>query len=139
MEYRRFGQVFVIRLGVGDEVVARLGEVCAKENVRLASVSGIGATDRVRIGLFDPTKRTYDETVLTGPMEIVSLLGNVTEKDGAPFPHLHVAVADERFAVHGGHVFECRISVACEIVLTSIDGRVGRRIDPELGVNVLDF
>lgn len=139
MEYRRFGQVCVIRLGVGDEVVACLRDVCAKERIMLASVSGIGATDRVRIGLFDPSKRKYDETVLTGPMEILSLLGNVTEKDGVPFPHLHVAIADERFAVFGGHVFECRISVACEIVLSPIEGHVGRRIDPELGVNVLDF
>ena len=59
MEYRRFGQKMVIRLDPGEEILSTLREAAVKENVRLASVSAIGATDNFTVGVYDVQKQIY--------------------------------------------------------------------------------
>lgn len=138
MKYRRIENHYVVKLDIGDEVVGSLTRLCAAEGILAGTVSGIGATDRVKIGLFDLAKKRYDSVILTGPMEITSLLGNVTTKDGQPYLHLHIQVGNDKMEVSGGHLFECFISVAGEIFITKLDGVIERRLDPLLGVNLID-
>jgi len=139
MKYQRIEHHYVVKLDIGDEVVGSLTRLCAAEDIRAGIVSGIGATDRVKIGLYDLSQKRYDTAVLTGPMEITSLLGNVTTKDGKPYLHLHINVGNEKMEVSGGHLYECFISVAGEIFITKLDGVIERRLDPALGVNLIDL
>ncbi len=139
MEYKRFSDVCVIRLDRGDEAVACLMEVVRREGVTLGAVSGIGAADLAVVGLYDVGAKEYHKTELSGPMEITSLVGNVTTKDGAPYLHLHINLCDASMNVRGGHLNECRISATGEIVLTVLDGRVERRQDPDTGLNLFRF
>ena len=37
-------------------------------------------------------------------MEIVAGLGNISIKDGKPFAHIHLTVADEQGWCYGGHL-----------------------------------
>ena len=53
MEYRRFGNTIALRLDPGDEIVASVLAAAQKENVTLASVTGIGGTDDAEVGVFD--------------------------------------------------------------------------------------
>ena len=80
------------------------------------------------IGLYDVSSRVYHKTTLEGPMEITSLVGNISSKDGAPYLHLHINVCDEQMRVLGGHLNECRISATAEIAVRVIAGEVGRRM-----------
>ena len=82
MEYRRFGSDCVIRIQKGEEILAALRQVCTQENIVLASVNGIGAVNDVTLGVFNSKKFVYESTRYTGDMEIVSCMGNVTQKDG---------------------------------------------------------
>ena len=85
MEYRKFQDTYVIRMDRGEEVVAALTEFCAQEGVRLASVSALGAADHVTIGLYDVGARQYHRHTFDEPMEITSLLGSVSTKDGETY------------------------------------------------------
>ena len=139
MEYKRFDDTYVIRMDRGEEVMTCLEDICEKEGIRLASVEAIGAVDRAVVGLYDVGEKVYHRKEFNEPMEIASLLGTVTEKDGKPYLHLHATLCDADMQTHGGHVNELRISATCEMVLRLIPGAVGRRLDDVTGLNVFQF
>lgn len=139
MEYKRFTDKIFLRADRGEELVSAIVSVCEKENVRLASVSGIGAAGLIRAGYFDVTEKRYHVSEYRGDLEILSLLGNITEKDGEVYAHLHVCFAKEDGAACGGHLSEAVVSGTGEIVLSLADGRTGRRFDEKVGLNVFSF
>ena len=139
MEFRRFDDTCVIRMDRGEEILSTLAALCEKENIRLASVEAIGAVDRAVVGLYDVGEKVYHKKEFNEPMEIASLLGTVTEKDGKPYLHLHATLCDAEMRTHGGHVNELRISATCEMVLRLLPGEVGRRPDEVTGLNLFRF
>ena len=139
MEFHRFNDTYVVRMDRGEEVMSTLAGLCEKEGIRLASVEAIGAVDRAVVGLYDVGEKVYHRKEFNEPMEIASLLGTVTEKDGKPYLHLHATLCDADMQTHGGHVNELRISATCEMVLRLIPGAVGRRLDDVTGLNVFQF
>ena len=46
MQYRVFGDTYVVRLQRGEEVLACLRELCEKESISLGTVSAIGAVNQ---------------------------------------------------------------------------------------------
>ena len=139
MEYRKFGDTYVVRMDRGEEILATLTAMCEKEQIRLASVEALGAVDRAVVCVYDVPTRTFFRKEFNEPMEISSLCGTVTNKDGAAYLHLHVTVCDAQLNAHGGHANELRVSATCEMVVRVIDGAVGRRADDRVGLNVLEF
>lgn len=139
MEYKKFENNYIVRIDKGEEVLQKLREFCEKENVKLGGITGLGATDKVVIGLFDTTEKFYHKTTLTGPMEITSLVGNISTSNGKNYLHCHINVCDKNMHVFGGHLNECYISATCEIVVTKIDGVVERELSKEIGLNLFKF
>ncbi len=90
-------------------------------------------------GLFDTVNRVYKKRTFTGPMEITSLVGNISEKDGEPYLHFHINVCDEENRIWGGHLNECLISATGEITVTEIEGSVEREMSEEIGLNLYRF
>lgn len=139
MEYRLFDDTYVIRLDRGEEILSSLAAFCRKENVSLAAIEALGAADHVVVGLYNVGQQQYRKHTFDGPMEITSLLGTITEKEGEPYFHLHINLCREDMSVIGGHLNECRISATCEMVVRKLDGAVGRRLDSEVGLNLFAF
>ena len=103
-------------------------------------VEGIGAADHAVIGLYDVGQRQYHKTELNGPMEITSLLGNITQKDGAVYLHLHINLCNKEMQILGGHLNECRIGATGEIIVRTLPGNVDRLLDEKVtGLNLFRF
>lgn len=139
MEYRKFGNQYVIRLDRGEEIVGKLKEVAEKEEIRLAYLTGIGAVGSVTAGVFDTKEKTFKGHTWNGDLEVVSIGGNINTMNGDIYTHFHISVADEQGNVFGGHLNEAIISGTGELVLTEIDGSVDRRFDEEIGLNLFEF
>lgn len=139
MEYRNFGDHYVIRLEKGEEIVAQIKELCEKEGIKLASLTGIGAVNKVTAGLFKTKEKKYVSKTYEEDMEIVSLGGNVSRMNGETYLHLHISVANEAGMVRGGHLSEALISATGELVLTRIEGTVEREFSEEIGLNLFQF
>lgn len=137
MNYGTFGGAIVLRLDPGEEILASLKQLCEREGVTLATVQGIGAVNRAVLGLFDPATKQYSANAIETNLEIVSLAGNVTAMGGAVYLHLHMAVADARARVFGGHLSEAVVSATAEIVVTRMEGAVERRFSEEVGLNLI--
>ena len=139
MEYRKYGKRYVIRIDRGEEVITKLQELCEKEDIRLASIEGLGAADHVVVGLYNVEKKEYKKRVFDEEMEITSIIGNITMQGKKVYQHIHMTVCNADLQAFGGHLNECRISGTCELFLTVLDGQVGRKYDDVTGLNLFDF
>ena len=139
MDYRRFNDTIVLRIDRGEEIIEKVREVAEQEHIRLAEISALGATDDFTVGVYDVEAKRYDSKTFQGPHEIVSLVGTITEKDGAFYQHLHLSAGNKTCAVVGGHLNRAVVSVTCEMVIRILSGAVDRRPDPETGINLMRF
>ena len=136
MKYKRFGEDIVARLEVGEEVITSLREIAEREGVTFAEVSGIGAADDIAVSVYDVKTKKYFDNEFCEPMEITSLLGTVSEKDGEPYIHIHATAGRADGTVIGGHLKRAVISATCELVLHTVYGRVPRFYDERTGLNL---
>ena len=139
MDYKRFGNTIIARMDKGEEILQQLEVISQKENIRLASVSALGATNDMTVGVFRTGEKKYYANHFTGDMEIVSLTGTVSTMDGNYYAHLHMSAGDADGHVFGGHLNRCVISATCEMVIQVIDGEVDREFNQEVGLNTFRF
>lgn len=67
-------------------------------------------------------------------MEILSLKGNISIKDGEPFLHLHIVLSKEDFTCIGGHLYEAEV-FAFEFEIVEFEGNSFQRgFDEDTGL-----
>ncbi len=109
----------VIRFDVGDCLPGDLARWCGDNGVDAAIVTaGIGMLSDIELGRYDG--REYTRTRVEDSSEILSLQGNVSIKEGEPFVHLHVSLADESFGARGGHLFDGTVSMTIELCMLEL-------------------
>lgn len=92
MEYRVFGETVVLRIDRGEEILETIAAVCEKEQIRLGTVSGLGAVDKVSLGVFNREKFIYEHRSFQGDWEIAACSGNISTMEGKIYLHLHMVV-----------------------------------------------
>ena len=121
----------------GEEIVEALTAYVNDEKIFAATFQAIGAVREAEIGHFDPREKKYHKVVLRGPLEILSLQGNVTRtEDGRSHVHPHVVLSDRDMKAVGGHLFYGVADPTCELVLRPFEGIVERRPAPEYGLKL---
>ena len=140
MEHRKFPQGYALRLDPGEEVVDCLARLVDRENVRLGTVSALGAANDVTIGIFDTVEKKYYSQRYQGQYEISALVGSVTRQAGKPYLHLHITIGSPVTGeVHAGHLSAFTVSATLELFLQVWDGEIGRKFSDTVGLNLLDF
>ena len=139
MDYRRSNENVFVRLDPGEELHESLCEVARMEGIGAAAVtSGIGRVENALVGHLD-AQSTYQQHMLIGPVELLSIQGNIASLKGEPFSHLHVVVSDDEHVVHGGHLFEARVTVTAEIHMRILGGRITDRFMSRCEIMGSDF
>ena len=139
MQYRKFGSKYYVRMDRGEEILSQLKALCEHEHITLAEVKALGAIDDFSVGLFDVAEKKYHVNRFTFPAEIVSLWGTVTTKDGEFYAHVHMSAGDKEGHVFGGHLNNARVSATCEMIIDVSEGRIERKLDDDVGLNLFDF
>ena len=136
MEYKAQGKVVILRLEKGEEIISSLLSLIEKLNIKSGRVSGIGATNKITIGVFNTATNEYTKKTIEEEMEILSLSGNLSRMNGTPYVHVHGAFASLG-NVYGGHLNEAIISATGEIVIDLFDVEVEREFNKEIGLNLI--
>lgn len=139
MEYKRFDSTIIARLDKGEEILGKIKELALHENIKLASVAALGATNDFTVGVFHTGDKKYYPNRFEGDYEIVSLSGTINTMNGGFYTHIHMSAGDGGGRVFGGHLNRAVVSVTCELVITVIDGIVDRAFDEETGINRFKF
>lgn len=140
MEYRRYGNDYVLRIDKGEEILASITELCKKEEILLGSVSGIGALGDVTLGVFNTEKFGYESVRYTGDYEIASCSGNISTMNGNTYLHIHMVVGNTvKGQCHGGHLNQGIVSLTGEFFIHKLEGAVDRKYSEEVGLNLIQF
>ena len=87
------GRCFMGRLAKGEDLLAALERLCQEHGITLGEVRALGAVSRARVGFYNQEERKYYFLNFDQPLEILSLTGNVSMRDGKPMVHAHVTSA----------------------------------------------
>lgn len=139
LEYKRFDQQIIVKLAVGEGIMASLVTLAAKENIKAAVVSGIGAVDKAELAFYHLKTRDYEHHILEEEFEVLSLDGSLTMNDGKHYPHLHIILGRSDLSTIGGHLIEAYTSVTMEIYVTVLDGSIERTLDTDIRLKLMDF
>lgn len=124
----------VVSLMRGDAIRAIVEDLAAKAGIVAARVTAIGAVETPELGYYRLDTKEYVRRTFPGILELVSLNGNITLRDGKPFLHAHVAVSGEDFAVYGGHLFDAKAGVVVEMFITPLETPIPRIMCDEIGL-----
>lgn len=140
MEYKKFGDDYIIRMQCGENILSDIKEVCQNEKIVLGSVQGIGALDEVTIGVFDRNQFKYLSESYKGDFEIASCIGNISTQNGETYLHIHIVIGNvHEDKVYAGHLSKGIISLTGEFVIHKINGVVEREYSEEVGLNLFRF
>ena len=139
MEYRKFGDTYIVRIDRDEEILTQLKVFAEAEGVKLASITGLGAVKDFTVGVFAPGAKVYQSNRFQGVYEIVSLVGTINTMDDAFYCHVHMCAADQQGRAFGGHLNEAVISATCELTVTCLPGRTDRAFSDEVGLNLISF
>ena len=125
-------RVLISRLPHGGDLLESITTICTENEIHTASVKAIGALSSAVIGFYDQEAQQYITIELEGRWEVASLMGNVSIRDGQPFCHLHVTLADEKGNAKGGHLMKGCTIYAGEAVIEEFSGpELVREFDEE--------
>jgi predicted DNA-binding protein with PD1-like motif len=120
-------EVFMGRLSHGGDLLEEISGFCRKENIQFGWIEALGAVQRARLAFYNQQTHEYQYFVIDQPLEITKLVGNVSLKDGSPFIHAHITLADKAGNAYGGHLASGTVVFACEFILETFDGPGIRR------------
>ncbi|MEA2235506.1 MAG: uncharacterized protein QOC81_230 [Thermoanaerobaculia bacterium] len=114
-------RTYAIRLKPGEDLRVALETFVRERHLRAAFVQTcVGSLNKVTIRFANQP----NETLLTGPFEIVSLVGTFSV-DG---PHLHISVSDGSGKTIGGHLAAgSSVYTTAEVVIGEIGGATFKR------------
>lgn len=139
MKYKRFDKTIVVRIDRGEEILDKIRELAIAENIKLASVTALGATNDFTVGVFNTAEKKYYANEFKGAFEIVSLTGTINTMDGQFYTHIHMSAGNDKGEVFGGHLNRAVVSATCEMIVTVIDGEVDRYRDDDVGLNLFNL
>jgi hypothetical protein len=137
MKYKQCNNKVIVRIDKGEELVDSLKTLCKTLDIKLGSIIGIGATDKITVGLMNTKTKKYQSKEFIGDHEITSLIGNITTMNGEVYLHLHVTICNVEHKAIGGHLSSAVISATFEGIIEKIDGQITREYYDDVGLNLL--
>lgn len=128
------GPVHVGRLPKGVDLLKGLGEVVRERSIKVGLVWAIGALESLSYAYYDQKEQRYLEEHLKKELEILSLIGNISQREGMSFIHAHITVSDKS-NTWGGHLLEGSKVFAVEYHILELKGPdLIRAFDVETGL-----
>ena len=125
------------RFDKDKELLESLQKFVEENNIQTGIFSLIGAVQNSKIGFYDQESKEYKKMLLEEPAEILHCTGNIAMKEGKPFVHAHITLADKTGNSYGGHLFGAKI-FAAEFYIKKFDKIVERKEDPETNLALLE-
>jgi len=139
MKFKKSGDNYFLRIDKGESFPEKLIEFAEAKNIKTADIKGIGAVKNPLLSCYLPAERSYIEKELVGDYEILTLLGNITMKDGKPYTHFHASLSDDEFKGFGGHLQRCEITGTLELFIYPTKIEIERRYDEETNLQIWDI
>ncbi|MEO8467429.1 MAG: DUF296 domain-containing protein [Gammaproteobacteria bacterium] len=111
--------VFQTRFSTGDEILSGLTDLAIKQHITSGYITGLGGLSGALLAFGDPKVGAFKKVPITDKCELVSLVGDISERDGKPVVHLHAVVAFADGSTKAGHVIEAHVAPLAEIAVVA--------------------
>ena len=140
MEYRKDGNMILVRIDKDEEILEKILEICHIEHIYGAFFSGIGACGKAVTSSYIPEKNDFTDHSAEGLLELVSLTGNISYENGLPVEHTHALFSylDETGTqkVLAGHLKKAVVSYTAEIAIHVAGAMIEKKKDHATGIMV---
>jgi hypothetical protein len=133
-------RLWVAVLDPGEEVKATLTAFARDQKVQAASFVALGAFERAVLAYFEWEQKRYKPIPIEEQVEVVTLTGDVVrnEKD-QPDLHAHAVLGLSDGTTRGGHLQKGIVRPTLEVTITETPGHLVRRMQPGLGIALIDL
>jgi uncharacterized protein len=130
-------KTFALVFDKNDEIREGLLEFANTNRLADAQLTAIGAFSEVMLGYFDRKEKTYKKIPLNEQVEVLSLSGNIVQKDGRPSLHAHIVIGKADGTAHGGHLLGGRVWPTLEMIVSELPVHLRRSHDEETGLSLI--
>ena len=113
--------VFQTHFSAGDEILSGITDLAIKHHIRSGYITGLGGLSGALLAFGDPKVGAFRKIPVTDKCELVSLVGDIAERDGKPVVHLHAVVAFADGSTKAGHVMEAHVAPLAEIAVVATE------------------
>jgi uncharacterized protein len=110
-------RTYRVTLGQGDELLAGLSEFANTNHIESGYFTGIGGLLAATLGWGDPATGAFKIINVDQKCELVSLIGNISLRNGKPFVHAHMVVSLSDGTTRGGHLLDAHVSPFVEVYI----------------------
>jgi hypothetical protein len=132
-------RTFVLIFDSGDEAMATLKQFATDQNLSAAQFTAIGAFRSAVVAWFDYDRREYKKIPVPEQVEVLTLAGDVAQKDGKPAVHAHVVLGKSDGSACGGHLVEAHVRPTLELVLTESPAHLRKTVHDASGLPLIDL
>ena len=137
MRTQAAGELVVVALAPGEEIIASLIDVADAHKIRGGFLTGLGSTSEVEIAFFDPERKEYVPRTFKEPMEIGNMVGNFSRLEDETHVHVHITVSGPELLAFTGHLNRGIVGTACEIYVRKMETEIRRVKDSNAGFHPL--
>lgn len=132
-------RTFAIVLSDGEEAMQQLTQAASDLSLDAGRVTAIGGFSRVTLGYFDIKSRQYLEIPVEEQVELLSLVGDITQGEGQPKVHVHAVVGKMDGSTVGGHLLRGAVRPTMEVIVTESPAHLRRKYDEATGLALIDL
>ena len=130
-------RTFAVVLDKDDEANAELLAFARRHQVNGAALTAIGACREATLAYFDPERKRYQDIPVTEQVEVLSLIGDIAEKDGEPALHAHAVLGRRDGSTVGGHLKRAVVWPTLEVIVTETPKHLRKRVDEDTGLALI--
>jgi predicted DNA-binding protein with PD1-like motif len=112
-------RTFELRFSEGDDILSGVTELAQREKITAGYVTGIGGLAGATLGWGDPEVGGIKVIPVEQKCELVSLVGNISMRDGTPYLHAHGVVSLSDGSTRGGHLIATRVNPLAEVTVVA--------------------
>jgi uncharacterized protein len=132
-------KTYALVFAVDDEAITEITAFAKRENVTAARLTGIGGFSQATLGYFDRDKKQYEPFPVKQQVEVLSLVGDIALREGAPLVHAHAVVGHRDGSVTGGHLIVARVWPTLELFVDVYSYRLQKLPDAGVGIATIDL
>ena len=135
----RSGNLLMIRLVHGDDLLEGLKSALEKEGVRSGVLlGGVGMLSGAQLGYYAGEGR-YETLDVGEEVELCAVNGNISTFEGDYVIHMHVTAGRRDGSAVAGHLVSARVHMTNELAVMVSDRQMVRKLDEDTGLKLLWF
>ncbi len=139
MKYSEIQDGYLLRFEKGEEFMAGLTNFIAEKKIPSGVLWGVGAITDVTLGYFSSHEKKYYKQEFHEEYELLSFSGNISYLNDTPMVHAHLVMSKTDYSLIGGHCFSGHVAITVEIYIHKFEKIFHRAMDPDVGLNLIQF